>query len=1037
MNPAPTTTTRGRVVQLGAQREAVVEGAEDVDAGERRRLGQGARDGAGGQDACVEGEPLAVGEEDGAVGDVERRGAAAEPPVDGEVVVGQGAQRRPVGVPLPRQHLLGQRRAIVGQVRLGPDHDEPPAEPEGARLLDGAQAGQRGSDDHHRRAVVEGHHLGDDIRAPFRARPGRVARRGTRPIADSRVILGRPAPARAPGESRCHSLDDVSGRPLRLRDVDLDIFLHPRTVAVIGASETSGKPNAAMTRRIKEWADAHGATFFPVHPVYEAVLGVRCYASIADVPGDIDLAVILTGRAVDSFEEVVARKASFAVIFAAGFSEAGADGEALEDRLATWSGTGSTHLLGPNTNLNAFSEFRDDLPGPSIALITQSGHQGRPIFQGQEIGIAVSHWAPTGNEVDLEFADFARYFADQPEVGVIAAYIEGFKDGRSLMLAADHAARPRKPLVVVKVGRTEAGRRWRRPTPATSPGPTRSCPAVFRQFGVTRVDGLDELLDTSAAFARTKPPRGDGVCVYAISGGTGAHMADMASAVGLRLPELTAETQRALHDGLIPSYLRVSNPVDCGGPPVTMPAGRQILDLLVADPNVDILICPITGALDMMSEPLARDLVAVATTTDKPIFVVWGSPVGTERAYNETLLSSRLPVFRTFGNCVRAVARLPRLLGLRPGYRSPFEDAPTEPRPAAARIRRQLAAEAPGASLSEAASKQLLAAYGIRPTQDRLCTTAAEAVEAAERLGYPVVMKASAPSLTHKSDLGLVAVGVSSAAEVRRTFADLRRRAERAAGHGRPVDGVLVCELVDGGVEMVLGVAQDPLFGPVVMCGLGGVFVEVLGDVTFRVPPFSRDEAARMVAELRGCSAARGRAGRQAGGRRRAARRHHERATSGHGPRRAERARRDRRGRHQPARSPAPRRGGPRCLGGAQVTDNVDDELLARIEDQVLWLTLNRPDAGNAITPAVRNRMIEHLDAANDSFDVRAIVLTAAGEKHFCTGADLRTGRAAPPPRPEGAPERVGGRRGPDDPHRHPAPDQRHSSTARSRSSPR
>jgi acyl-CoA synthetase (NDP forming) len=646
-------------------------------------------------------------------------------------------------------------------------------------------------------------------------------------------------------------LDDVSGRPLRLRDVDLDVFLHPRTVAVIGASETRGKPNSAMTRRIKEWADAHDAAFFPVHPVHEAVLGVRCYPSIADVPGDIDLAVILTGRAVESFEEVVARRARFAVIFAAGFSEAGADGEALEARLRELVREGSTHLLGPNTNLNAFSEFRDDLPGPSIALITQSGHQGRPIFQGQELGIAVSHWAPTGNEVDLEFADFARYFADQREVGVVAAYIEGFKDGRSLMLAADHAVRRGKPLVVVKVGRTEAGSAMAKAHTGHLTGADAVVSAVLRQFGVTRVDGLDELLDTSAAFARTKPPRGDGVCIYAISGGTGAHLADMASGVGLRLPELTAETQRALHDGLIPSYLRVSNPVDCGGPPVTMPAGRQILDLLVADPQVDVLICPITGALDMMSGPLARDLVAVAETTDKPIFVVWGSPVGTERAYTETLLASQLPVFRTFGNCVRAVRAYLDYWGFAPTYRSPFEDAPTEPRPAAARIRRQLAAEPPGASLSEDASKRVLAAYGIRPTKDRLCTTAAEAVEAAGRLGYPVVMKASAASLTHKSDLGLVAVGVSSAAEVRRTFADLRRRAERAAGR-EPVDGVLVSELVRDGIEMVLGVAQDPLFGPVVMCGLGGVLVEVLGDVSFRVPPFSRDEAARMVGELRG-----------------------------------------------------------------------------------------------------------------------------------------------------------------------------------------
>ena len=644
---------------------------------------------------------------------------------------------------------------------------------------------------------------------------------------------------------------DVSGRPLRLRDVDLDTFLNPATVAVIGASEARGKPNSAMTLRIKQWADAHGASFFPVHPVHEAVLGERCYPSIDAVPGDIDLAVILTGRAVESFEEVVARGAKFAVIFAAGFSEVGADGAALEARLAELVRSGPTHLLGPNTNLNAFSDF-EDLPGPSIALITQSGHQGRPIFQGQELGIAVSHWAPTGNEVDLEFADFARYFAAQPGVGVIAAYIEGFKDGRSLMLAADQAARRRKPLVVVKVGRTDEGTSMAKAHTGHLTGSDAVVSAVFRQFGVTRVDGLDELLDVSAAFARTTPPRGDGVCIYAISGGTGAHLADMAAAAGLRLPELSAETQRTLHDGLIPSYLRVSNPVDCGGPPVTMPAGRQILDLLLADPVVDILVCPITGALDMMSKPLARDLVAVADTTDKPIFVVWGSPVGTEPAYTDVLLGSRLPVFRTFGNCVRAVRAYLDYWAFADRYRSSFDDAATEPRPAAQRVRRLLADVPSGGTLAEVAAKQVLQAYGVKPSRDRLCTTAAAAVEAADRLGYPVVLKPSSTALTHKSDLGLVAVGVDSARAVRRTFADLERRARHAIGRRGTLDGILVCEMVRDGVEVVVGVAQDPLVGPVVMCGLGGVFVEVLGDVTFRVPPFTRDEAARMVRELRG-----------------------------------------------------------------------------------------------------------------------------------------------------------------------------------------
>src|SRR5437660_788931 len=480
---------------------------------------------------------------------------------------------------------------------------------------------------------------------------------------------------------------DVSGRPLRLRDVDIGAFLHPKTIAVIGASDQSAKPNTAMTRKFAQWSEQNGATFYPVHPERESVLGHACFKSVFDIPGDIDLAIILTGRAEQTFEEVLKRKARFAVIFAAGFSETGAEGNARERHLEELVQSGDVRLLGPNTNLNAFEEFRADLEGPSIALITQSGHQGRPVFQGQEIGIRLTHWAPTGNEVDLEFADFARYFADQPDVGVIAAYIEGFKDGRTLMLAADHAAKLKKLMVIVKVGRTDEGESMAMAHTGHLTGSDAVTSAVFRQFGITRADGLDDLLDTAAAFARTRPAgvrAGAGVGIYAISGGTGAHMADMVSAAGLRIASLTKETQRALHDGLIPEYLRVSNPVDSGGPPVADARGRRILGLIVADPYVDVVVVLITGVVEMFSEPFTRDLVEVAKTTDKPVFVIWGAPPGTDDTFYFRLLDGGLPVFRTFANCVKAVRAYVDYWEFAARYRSPFAHAATEPSPAAA-----------------------------------------------------------------------------------------------------------------------------------------------------------------------------------------------------------------------------------------------------------------------------------------------------------------------------------------------------------------
>jgi acyl-CoA synthetase (NDP forming) len=634
---------------------------------------------------------------------------------------------------------------------------------------------------------------------------------------------------------------DVTGRPIALRDVDLDAFFHPRTVAVLGASDSAHGPRA-LWAKIRKWADAAGAEVWPVNPNRTEMDGVTCYPSILDVPGDVDLACLLVGDPVDVLPQVIEKKARFAVLFAAGFAEVGGDGEAKQAELERLIAASDLHVLGPNTNLNAFELYRDDLPGKSIALITQSGHQGRPIFQGQELGIKLSHWAPTGNEADLEFADFFAYFAAQPDVGAVASYIEGYKNGRSLMLAADAAARHGVPLVTVKVGRTDEGRSMAKAHTGHLTGSDAVTSAVFRQFGVTRVDGLDELLDVAAMFARTKPPADDlapgaGVCVYSISGGTGAHMADLCAAAGLGLPALTDETQRALHEW-IPPYLRVSNPVDSGGPPVADERGRKILDAIVADPNVALLLVPITGALETMSAPFARDLVDVSATTDKPIFVVWGSPVGDEAAYREILLDSQLPVFRTFANAVRAAKAYFDYHEFRRGYRSPFDKPVLRPSAAARRIGTPLRTD-------EWSSMAVLREYGIPTPRMQLATSAKDAVRAAESIGYPVVLKACGAQLLHKSDLGVVKVGVTSARDVRTTFAEF---AEKAPA----MDGVIVAELVPPGVETVVGVSQDDLFGPVVMFGLGGVFVEVLRDVTFRVPPFTKTDAERMLTEVKG-----------------------------------------------------------------------------------------------------------------------------------------------------------------------------------------
>ncbi|WP_351226958.1 acetate--CoA ligase family protein [Streptomyces sp. NPDC002133] len=639
---------------------------------------------------------------------------------------------------------------------------------------------------------------------------------------------------------------DVSGRPLYTPVPDLDRFFRPESVAVVGASDTDGRPNTGITRQLIAWAERVGARLHPVHPSRSAVFGLPCVPSVADLPEQVDLAVLLVGDPLAVVEELARAKVKFAVAFASGFAETGEEGAAAQQRLAAAVERSGLRLLGPNTNLNAFERFRDDLQGPAIALITQSGHQGRPVFTMQELGVRLSHWAPTGNEADLETADFISYFAGRPEIGAIACYMEGLKDGRSFLLAADRAARSGVPVVAVKVGRTETGARTAASHTGKLTGADQVVDAAMRQYGVIRVDGLDELQDTAALLARARKPQTDGVVVYSISGGTGAHFSDLATAAGLRLPALSGAKQAELHQW-IPEYLNVANPVDNGGHPVGDWRGRKIIDALLADPQVGVLICPITGPFPPMSDKLAQDLVDAAETTDKLVCVVWGSPVGTEEAYRTTLLgSSRVATFRTFGNCITAVRAYLDHHRFTTGYRSPLDEAPRTLSPS---FRKAQALLRPGHRLSEHAAKQLLRAYGIRVPREQLVTSAAASVRAAGLVGYPVVMKASAPQLAHKTELGLVKIGLTSASQVRDAYRELT---DIARYESIDLDGILVCQMVERGVEMVVGVTQDALFGPTVTVGLGGVLVEVLQDAAVRVPPFGEDQARSMLAELRG-----------------------------------------------------------------------------------------------------------------------------------------------------------------------------------------
>ncbi|MFN2614753.1 MAG: acetate--CoA ligase family protein, partial [Actinomycetota bacterium] len=517
---------------------------------------------------------------------------------------------------------------------------------------------------------------------------------------------------------------------------DLTLFFHPRTIAVVGATDNPTHANNALFKKVIARADAEKSTVWAVNPRegLTEIEGKPCVATIADVPDELDLVVLMVNkeRIVQMMHDTVARKPKFVIVFTAGFRETGKpEDAALEEEIAAIARDAGVRLFGPNTNVNALELFPPH-NGPKLALVTQSGHQGRPIADGVHLGIGVQAWVPTGNEADLEAADFIDHFVDDPEVGVIAAYIEGFKSIDKLRVAAERAARAGKPIVLVKIGRTEEGARMAASHTGHLTGADEIHDAFFRQYGIIRVDDLDELLDTAALFTRLPKAPGDGVCIYAISGGTSTHMADLSAAGGLRIPRMTEETQQKLRDLGIPDYLTVANPVDNGAQPVRKPGvNRALIEACLDDPNIDILVCPVTGVLPSMSTIVTNDIVDAYRSAKKPVITIWGSPLQDE-GYR-ILVEGGVPMFRSFRS---GVAGIKRYIDYR-RFQESFEPSPVSEPHIPTGLETMLHGSG---ALSEKDSATVAAHWGVPFPMTALCATEEQAAAAAGRIAGPVVM---------------------------------------------------------------------------------------------------------------------------------------------------------------------------------------------------------------------------------------------------------------------------------------------------------
>jgi len=621
-------------------------------------------------------------------------------------------------------------------------------------------------------------------------------------------------------------------------------LLHPEGVAIVGGIDRTATEAATRAR----YDPLYGAgNWHLVSPKGGAVGSLPVHETLDAVPGRLDLAILTTPPEAcpQVVEQCGARGIRHVVVFSSGFREVGGRGVAIEEELAAAGLRAGVRILGPNTNTNAF-EPQPEIPGyryGKIGVVTQSGHNGRPIVQGREVGIGFSRQVPCGNEVDLDVCDFIHYYAHDPDTAVVAGYIEGFRSIAKLRVALQACNDAGKPVVLLKIGATDAGATMAQSHTGHLTGADAVIDGLFEQYGVVRVRDLDELLETAALLAKLPPGTGSNVALYSISGGSGTLMAEQAQLAGLPIPELGAATQAKLHEHL-PAYLTVRNPVDNGGTFI-MRAGpearRQVLTAILDDPSVDVLVVGITGAMGLTGDPLCEDLRDMAAEgLNKPVITTWNSPKVDERGY-DLLLESQLPMFRSFRNCFAALRRFgdrrDQVTRLRPRPPLGFPSASVEGLPGS------------GGVLDADRSRELLASSGVPVTAERMTTDADAAVAAATTVGFPVALKIASADIPHKSDEGLVRLGLADAGDVRRAHDELRALVAEARPDAR-VDGVLVQAMVSGGQELIVGISRDPALGPALLVGLGGIYAEVFADTAVRPLPVDEQDVREMVRSL-------------------------------------------------------------------------------------------------------------------------------------------------------------------------------------------
>jgi acetyl coenzyme A synthetase (ADP forming)-like protein len=636
----------------------------------------------------------------------------------------------------------------------------------------------------------------------------------------------------------------------------LEMLFDPRSVAVVGASENPEKLGHNVLANVIE--SGFQGPIYPINPKASEILGLKCYASVLDIPDPVDLVIIIVpAKFVEGVMEEAGRKGARGVIvITAGFREAGAEGAKLEQSVAAIAKKYGMRLVGPNclglidTSTPVNASFATGMPFKgTLAFTSQSGALGAAILDyALANNIGFSHFVSLGNKADVDEVDLLKAWAEAPQTNVIIGYIEGLKDGQAFIQTARETAR-KKPIIVVKSGRTASGSKAVSSHTGSLAGSDAAYDAAFKQSGVLRAETVQELFDYSTAFAYQPLLKGNRIALVTNAGGPGVMATDALEREGLVLAPLQPETEAALAE-VLPAAANIHNPIDVLG---DAPADRYqvALDIALKDPNVDgvlVILTPqnvtdITGTAEVVVRTSERNI----KEGQKPILACWIGQKETHKGV-DILAANRVPVY-PFPE--RAVASL----GAMYRYYTWLQQPPVEikhydvDKDAVAKLFATIRADG-RKTIGDAEAGAILQAYGITTPKSAVKATPEEAVAYCHEIGYPVVMKIASPDILHKSDVGGIIVGVKSDDEVREAFATLIERA-KAHKPDATIWGAQIQEMVTNAREIIIGMNRDPQFGPLVMFGLGGIYVEVLKDVTFRVAPMSKLQAEEMVQSIR------------------------------------------------------------------------------------------------------------------------------------------------------------------------------------------